>query len=56
MADRFKERYGYDLMPYLPLMLWKTHRLGDVWEYSYGAQKSPELQRRSTECATISRR
>jgi len=44
MADRFKERYGYDLMPYLPLMLWKTHRLGDVWEYSYGAQKSPELQ------------
>lgn len=39
----FKKRRGYDLMPYLPFILFKVGRLGAVVDEKYGAEKSPEL-------------
>lgn len=39
----FKKRRGYDIMPYLPFILFKVGRLGGVIDDKYGAQKSPEL-------------
>ncbi|MFQ8805169.1 MAG: glycosyl hydrolase [Alistipes indistinctus] len=45
MADRFRS-VGYDLMPYLPLMQWKTHRLGDVWDTATGHRNRTSSCRR----------
>lgn len=44
-AEEFERRNGYDVMPYLPLILFKVGRLGDVESYRYGAGKSPEVMR-----------
>ena len=43
-AEQFRLRRGYDLMPYLPFMMFKVGRLGDVLDYNYGAQKTPEFK------------
>ena len=42
-AEQFRLRRGYDLMPYLPFMMFKVGRLGDVSDYNYGAAKTPEF-------------
>ncbi|MDB4582818.1 glycosyl hydrolase [Draconibacterium sp.] len=41
--EEFEKRRGYDLMPYLPFILFKVGRLGGVINDKYGAQKSAEL-------------
>ncbi|MBR1834069.1 MAG: glycoside hydrolase family 2 [Bacteroidales bacterium] len=43
-AAEFLRRQGYDLMPWLPLILFKTGRLGEVTDYNYGAHKTPQFQ------------
>ena len=44
-AEEFILRNGYDVMPWLPLILFPTGRLGEVSSYNYGAHKSPEMQK-----------
>ena len=39
-AVEFKNRCGYDLMPYLPFILFKVGRLGAVVDENYGAEKT----------------
>ena len=43
-ASEFQKRNGYDIMPYLPYILFKVGRLGSVVDFNYGAEKSLELQ------------
>jgi len=42
-AEEFEKRNGYDVKPYLPLIMFKVGRLGNVESYSYGAKKSPDV-------------
>ena len=44
-ATEFRRRNGYDLMPWLPFILFPQGRLGEVTSYHYGAHKSPEMER-----------
>ena len=41
MAETFAARRGYDVMPYLPYLLFKTGGMGNVSDYNYGAGMSP---------------
>jgi len=41
--EEFEKRRGYDIMPYLPFILFKVGRLGGVIDDKYGAKKSTEL-------------
>lgn len=43
LPDEFRKRRGYDLLPWLPFILFKVGRLGAVVKADYGAAKSPEL-------------
>ncbi|MVZ62290.1 glycosyl hydrolase [Sphingobacterium humi] len=43
-AQEFQKRCGYDLMPYLPFIMFKVGRLGAVVDENYGAAKSPEFK------------
>ena len=45
MAAEFRRRNGYDLMPWLPFVLFPRGRLGEVSSYDYGACKSPEMEK-----------
>ena len=45
-AEEFRRRNGYDIMPWLPFVLFPTGRLGEVTSYDYGARKSPEMERK----------
>ncbi len=40
LADEFQRRRGYDLMPYLPFILFKVGRLGATVDENYGAAKT----------------
>lgn len=40
----FKKRRGYDLMPYLPFIMFKVGRLGGVVDFNYGVKKSEEFE------------
>lgn len=44
MAEEFKARRGYDLMPWLPFTMFKTGRLGNVDSYEYGCKKGGKFQ------------
>ena len=44
LPQEFLRRRGYDLMPWLPFILFKVGRLGEVMDYHYGAAKSPGFQ------------
>ena len=44
LPEEFLRRRGYDLMPWLPFILFKVGRLGETMDYHYGAAKSPEFQ------------
>jgi alpha-L-rhamnosidase len=44
MADEFKRRRSYDIMPYLPYILFKTGGMGNVYDYNYGTLFSPEFK------------
>jgi hypothetical protein len=43
LAEEFKKRRGYDVMPYLPFTMFKVGRLGGVIDDKYGAVKTPEF-------------
>jgi hypothetical protein len=43
LAEEFKKRRGYDMMPYLPFTMFKVGRLGSVVDENYGVTKSPEF-------------
>ena len=42
-AEEFQRRRGYDIMPWLPLIMFKVGRLGEVMDM-YGAEKTPEFK------------
>jgi hypothetical protein len=44
MPDEFRRRRGYDLIPYLPLILFKTGAMGNVTDFKYGVSMSPEAE------------
>ena len=44
-ADEFLHRRGYDLMPWLPFIMFQVGRLGDVVSYDYGATQTPVFKR-----------
>ncbi|GEO12232.1 glycosyl hydrolase [Segetibacter aerophilus] len=44
MEAEFKKRRGYDLMPYLPFTQFKIGSMGNVFDYSYGAQLGWEMK------------
>ena len=43
MPDEFKNRRGYDLIPYLPFILFKTGAMGNVADFKYGVSMSQEM-------------
>jgi alpha-L-rhamnosidase len=44
MPDEFKKRRGYDLLPYLPFIQFKTGSMGNVFDYGYGALPGPQMK------------
>ena len=44
MPEVFRRRNGYDIMPWLPLTMYKMGGMGSVADYRYGADMSPELR------------
>ncbi|HEY4064866.1 MAG TPA: glycosyl hydrolase [Puia sp.] len=43
MAEEFKKRRGYDLLPYLPFTMYKTGGMGNIYDFNYGAKLGPAL-------------
>lgn len=43
MQSEFNERRGYDLMPYLPFILYRMGRMGNTANNNYGVELSTEL-------------
>lgn len=43
-AAEFRQRRGYDVEPWLPLLMFRVGRLGDVVSYGFGASKTPDFQ------------
>ena len=41
MQVQFQKRRGYDLMPFLPYILYKIAGMGNTWEYDHGAEHGP---------------
>jgi hypothetical protein len=41
IAEEFMKRRGYDLMPYLPFILFRTGAMGNVTDFSYGVKLTP---------------
>lgn len=44
MAEEFRKRRGYDLLPWLPFTMFKVGRLGNVQSYDYGAKKGKAFE------------
>jgi len=44
MPEEFRVRRGYDLIPYLPLILFKTGAMGNVTDFQYGVSMSPQTE------------
>lgn len=44
MADEFKKRRGYDLMPYLPLLMERIGTMGNIYNYDYGTNFTEKFQ------------
>jgi len=44
MADDFKAQRGYDLLPYMPFILFKTGGMGNALTYEPKVQFTPEMQ------------
>ena len=43
-AAEFKKRRGYDIMPYLQYTMFKTGGMGNVTDYNYAAEMTPEFK------------
>jgi hypothetical protein len=46
MAETFQARHGYNLLPWLPFILFKVGEMGNAVAGQYGAQFSPALQKK----------
>jgi len=44
IPEEFRKRRGYDLITYLPLILFKTGAMGNVTDFKYGVDMSPEIE------------
>ncbi len=44
MQSEFQKRRGYDIMPYLPYILFKIGGMGNTWAYDHGADHGPEFK------------
>jgi len=44
MMTGFRKRNGYDIVPYLPFVLFKTGAMGNVTDFTYGIAMSPEME------------
>ncbi|MBG0859780.1 MAG: glycoside hydrolase family 2, partial [Bacteroidales bacterium] len=44
MMDEFKKRRGYDLLPYLPFVLFRTGAMGNITDFKYGVQTSTRFE------------
>jgi hypothetical protein len=44
MVQEFKHRRGYDLMPYLPFLLFRIGGMGNVFDYEYGTSFNSRFQ------------
>jgi hypothetical protein len=44
MPEEFRKRRGYDMITYLPLILFKTGAMGNVTDFKYGVDMSPEIE------------
>lgn len=40
----FREKRGYDIMPWLPYIMFRVGRLGGVVDFKYGAEKTPGFE------------
>ncbi|MBK9388721.1 MAG: glycoside hydrolase family 2 [Bacteroidetes bacterium] len=45
MRDYFIKRNGYDILPYLPFILFKTGSMGNVIDFKYGVSLSPDTEK-----------
>jgi len=43
MQEEFKKRRGYDIVPFLPFVLFRTGEMGNVTDFKYGAVYGPEF-------------
>jgi hypothetical protein len=44
MRDEFIRRRGYDIFPFLPLLLFRTGAMGNVTDYRYGVRKEEAFE------------
>lgn len=44
MQEEFLKRRGYDLMPFLPYVLYKIAGMGNTWDYDHGAEHGPAFK------------
>jgi hypothetical protein len=44
LPDEFQRRRGYDLIPYLPFILFKIGHMGNPVEEEYGSRLSPDIE------------
>lgn len=44
MQVEFQKRRGYDLMPWLPFVLYKIAGMGNTWVYDHGAEHGPAFK------------
>jgi hypothetical protein len=44
IPEEYRKRRGYDLITYLPLILFKTGAMGNVTDFKYGVDMSPEIE------------
>lgn len=42
--EAFIRRRGYDLLPYLPFVLFKIGSMGNTWSYDHGAEQGPAFK------------
>ncbi len=45
MQTEFQKRRGYDLMPFLPFIIYKIAGMGNTWIYDYGAEHGQEFKK-----------
>lgn len=44
MAEEFKKRRGYDLLPFLPFLLYRIGNMGNVLDYNFGVDMSASVK------------
>jgi hypothetical protein len=44
ILEEFTKMRGYDLLPFLPFILFKTGAMGNVTDFKYGVKMSPEFE------------